>query len=137
MFLEERKSWVWYTDWKKMPFWEHKAAIDRHLEASGIPILHTAVFWGERSEIKPSEISPELYRKWMEEVKSSRSAVTPFSTPASGGLPPGVEQLFPPNSRECRREGTSIFNAATEMPAVSPPSVLLHRLVPCSRPTAA
>ncbi|MFR4437651.1 MAG: Lrp/AsnC family transcriptional regulator, partial [Akkermansia muciniphila] len=50
---------------------EHKAAIDRHLEASGIPILHTAVFWGERSEIKPSEISPELYRKWMEEVKKA------------------------------------------------------------------
>ena len=68
---------------------EHKAAIDRHLEASGIPILHTAVFWGERSEIKPSEISPELYRKWMEEVKKARSAVTPFSTPASGSLPLG------------------------------------------------
>lgn len=116
---------------------EHKAAIDRHLEASGIPILHTAVFWGERSEIKPSEISPELYRKMVgRSKKSSRSAVTPFSTPASGGLPP-VEQLFPPNSRECRHEATSIFNAATEMPAVSPPSVLLYRLVPCSRPTAA
>mgnify|MGYP000600452569 FL=1 len=65
MFLEERKSWVWCTDWKRCRL-EHKAAIDRHLEASGIPILHTAVFWGERSEIKPSEISPELYRKWME-----------------------------------------------------------------------
>lgn len=71
MFLEERKSWVWYTDWKKDAVLEHKAAIDRHLEASGIPILHTAVFWGERSEIKPSEISPELYRKWMEEVKKA------------------------------------------------------------------
>ena len=50
---------------------EHKAAIDRHLDASGIPVLHTAVFWGERSEIKPSEISPDLYRKWTEEVKSA------------------------------------------------------------------
>lgn len=42
----------------------HKAAIDSHLAACGIPVLHTAVFWGERSEIKPSEISPEVYRRW-------------------------------------------------------------------------
>ena len=38
---------------------EHKAAIDRHLEAVGIPVSYTNVFWGGRSEIKPSEISPE------------------------------------------------------------------------------
>ena len=50
---------------------EHKAAIDRHLDAKGIPVLHTAVFWGERSEIKPSEISPEVYEKWLEDVKSA------------------------------------------------------------------
>ncbi len=43
----------------------HKAAIDAHLEACGIPVLHTAVFWGERSEIKPSEISPDVYAAWM------------------------------------------------------------------------
>lgn len=43
---------------------EHKAAIDRHLEASGIPVLYTNVFWGGRSEIKPSEISPHAYREW-------------------------------------------------------------------------
>ncbi len=43
----------------------HKAAIDRHLLEQGIPVLHTAVFWGERSEIKPSEISPVLYEEWM------------------------------------------------------------------------
>ena len=43
----------------------HKAAIDSHLAACGIPILHTAVFWGERSEIKPSEISPEIYQTWL------------------------------------------------------------------------
>lgn len=102
---------------------EHKAAIDRHLEASGIPILHTAVFWGERSEIKPSEISPELYRKWMEEVKKLPFCSNSLLHARLRRSSPGVEQLFPPNSRECRREGTSIFNAATEMPAVSlPPS---------------
>src|SRR2546428_3957865 len=44
---------------------EHKAAIDRHLRASGIPVSYTNVFWGGRSEIKPSEISPRVYRDWL------------------------------------------------------------------------
>jgi DNA-binding Lrp family transcriptional regulator len=43
---------------------EHKAAIDRHLEAVGIPVSYTNVFWGGRSEIKPSEISPKVYHEW-------------------------------------------------------------------------
>ena len=43
---------------------EHKAAIDQHLRASGIPVSYTNVFWGGRSEIKPSEISPQVYREW-------------------------------------------------------------------------
>jgi hypothetical protein len=43
---------------------EHKAAIDRHLEALGIPVSYTNVFWGGRSEIKPSEISPKVYHEW-------------------------------------------------------------------------
>ncbi len=43
---------------------EHKAAIDRHLESVGIPVSYTNVFWGGRSEIKPSEISPRVYREW-------------------------------------------------------------------------
>lgn len=42
----------------------HKAAIDRHLEEAGIPVHYTNVFWGGRSEIKPSEISPLAYRQW-------------------------------------------------------------------------
>jgi DNA-binding Lrp family transcriptional regulator len=42
----------------------HKAAIDRHLEAVGIPVAYTNVFWGGRSEIKPSEISPRVYADW-------------------------------------------------------------------------
>lgn len=45
---------------------EHKAAIYRHLEACGIPVSYTNVFWGGRSEIKPSEISPKVYREWHE-----------------------------------------------------------------------
>jgi len=43
---------------------EHKAAIDRHLVDCGIPVLYGNVFWGGRSEIKPSEISPEVYLQW-------------------------------------------------------------------------
>jgi len=47
---------------------EHKSAIDRHLQEANIPILYTNVFWGGRSEIKPSEISPVEYAKWAERV---------------------------------------------------------------------
>jgi DNA-binding Lrp family transcriptional regulator len=47
---------------------EHKAAIDRHLASCGIPVAYTNVFWGGRSEIKPSEISPQIYRQWLAEV---------------------------------------------------------------------
>jgi len=42
----------------------HKAAIDRHLEGAGIPVLYTNVFWGGRSKIKPSEVLPEEYEAW-------------------------------------------------------------------------
>lgn len=42
----------------------HKTAIDAHLSSCGIPVLHTAVFWSERAQIRPSEINPDLYRKW-------------------------------------------------------------------------
>jgi hypothetical protein len=43
---------------------DHKAAIDRHLQECGIPVSYTNVFWGGRSEIKPSEISPFVYADW-------------------------------------------------------------------------
>jgi len=46
----------------------HKAAIDRRLESVGIPFSYTNVFWGGRSEIKPSEIAPQAYKKWAREV---------------------------------------------------------------------
>jgi DNA-binding Lrp family transcriptional regulator len=49
---------------KKQLVLEHKAAIDQHLEEAGIPASYTNVFWGGRSEIKPSEISPVEYEAW-------------------------------------------------------------------------
>ena len=45
----------------------HKAAIDTHLEDAGIHVDYTNVFWGGRSEIKPSEVSPLVYRSWLSE----------------------------------------------------------------------
>ncbi len=52
----------------------HKAAIDEHLDEAGIPISYTNVFWGGRSEIKPSEISPVEYAAWADRVGLSREA---------------------------------------------------------------
>ncbi|MGH7603818.1 MAG: Lrp/AsnC family transcriptional regulator [Gemmatimonadaceae bacterium] len=46
----------------------HKAAIDEHLSQAGIPVAYTSVFWGGRSEIKPSEISPVEYARWARSV---------------------------------------------------------------------
>jgi hypothetical protein len=40
----------------------HKAAIDEHLRERGIDFSYTNVFWGGRSEIKPSEVAPAAYR---------------------------------------------------------------------------
>ena len=50
---------------------DHKAAIDRHLRACSIPVSYTNVFWGGRSEIKPSEISPHVYRDWLAQQSKS------------------------------------------------------------------
>ena len=47
---------------------EHKRAIDEHLASVGIPVSYTNVFWGGRSEIKPSEISPIAYRAWCAKI---------------------------------------------------------------------
>jgi hypothetical protein len=46
----------------------HKAAIDVHLAEAGIVVDYTNVFWGGRSEIKPSEISPIAYEAWCRSV---------------------------------------------------------------------
>ncbi len=42
----------------------HKAAIDDHLHEIQMPFNYTNVFWGGRSEIKPSEIAPAAYADW-------------------------------------------------------------------------
>lgn len=42
----------------------HKGAIDAHLAEAGIAVGYTNVFWGGRSEIKPSEILPSAYGEW-------------------------------------------------------------------------
>jgi hypothetical protein len=43
---------------------DHKTAIDSHLAEAGARVSYTNVFWGGRSEIKPSEISPVAYDQW-------------------------------------------------------------------------
>lgn len=45
----------------------HKLAMDKHLEEVGIPVNYTNIFWGGRSEIKPSEISPLAYEEFCRE----------------------------------------------------------------------
>ena len=52
----------------KMLVLAHKAAIDEHLGEAGIPVSYTNVFWGGRSEIKPSEISPAEYAAWLRSI---------------------------------------------------------------------
>ncbi len=47
---------------------QHKTAIDEHLRGLNIPVSYTNVFWGGRSEIKPSEISPFAYAEWCRSV---------------------------------------------------------------------
>jgi hypothetical protein len=55
---------------------EHKEAIDRHLSSSEIPVSYTNVFWGGRSEIKPSEIAPRVYQEWL----AATAAVEPLKS---------------------------------------------------------
>ncbi|MDO5471169.1 MAG: Lrp/AsnC family transcriptional regulator [Akkermansia sp.] len=49
----------------------HKAAIDSHLAASGIPVLHTAIFRSEKACINPSEIDPVRYAAWLAQTAKS------------------------------------------------------------------
>ena len=56
---------------------EHKAAIDAHLESVGMPVSYTNVFWGGRSEIKPSEISPAAYERWCESIGVDPDSMRP------------------------------------------------------------
>ncbi len=43
----------------------HKAAIDQYLQQHDVPLLHTAVFWSEKAEIRPSELCPKIYQQWL------------------------------------------------------------------------
>ncbi|HYC58811.1 MAG TPA: Lrp/AsnC family transcriptional regulator [Thermoanaerobaculia bacterium] len=54
----------------------HKRAIDEYLQAIGIPVSYTNVFWGGRSEIKPSEISPMAYKNWRDGLSAHPEAPT-------------------------------------------------------------
>jgi DNA-binding Lrp family transcriptional regulator len=63
---------------------EHKAAIDAHLAAIGMPVSYTNVFWGGRSEIKPSEISPRAYAEWCRTVGLDPEAMRGESVAAGG-----------------------------------------------------
>jgi len=58
----------------------HKAAIDEHLREAGIDFGYTNVFWGGRSEIKPSEIAPQAFREFYE-----RHGIDPDTLKASPG----------------------------------------------------
>jgi AsnC-like ligand binding domain len=49
---------------------QHKSAIDAHLTNCYLPVTYTNVFWGGRSEIKPSEISPLIYQEWLNRLKN-------------------------------------------------------------------
>jgi hypothetical protein len=53
----------------------HKAAIDTHLREIGMPFSYTNVFWGGRSEIKPSEIAPAAYADWCRATKLDPEAM--------------------------------------------------------------
>jgi len=55
----------------------HKSAIDAHLASCGIPVSYTNVFWGGRSEIKPSEISPLAYAEWCARMGIDPAAMRP------------------------------------------------------------
>ena len=43
---------------------DHKRAIDEHLASIAMSVSYTNVFWGGRSEIKPSEVLPAAYEAW-------------------------------------------------------------------------
>jgi DNA-binding Lrp family transcriptional regulator len=68
----------------------HKLAIDKHLGESGIPVLYTNVFWGGRSEIKPSEISPVEYARWASKVGLAPEEPKPRS--ANRAAPTGTTE---------------------------------------------
>jgi DNA-binding Lrp family transcriptional regulator len=55
----------------------HKQAIDDHLASVGIEVDYTNVFWGGRSEIKPSEIMPQRYVEWCRKLSIDPETMRP------------------------------------------------------------
>ena len=51
----DKQRWCWPTRRRSTPTW---------ISPSGIPVSYTNVFWGGRSEIKPSEIAPAAYEQF-------------------------------------------------------------------------
>lgn len=46
----------------------HKQAIDEHLASIDMPVSYSNLFWGGRSEIKPSEVLPVAYENWCRSI---------------------------------------------------------------------
>ncbi len=66
----------------------HKAAIDAHLAEIGIPVSYTNVFWGGRSEIKPSEVSPIAYGEWCEAMGIDQASMRAETLLRGSGFSP-------------------------------------------------
>lgn len=53
---------------------ERKAAIDSYLATQGIDVRHSAAFHTLRARIRPSEIDPERWSKWMQQMAHLKGA---------------------------------------------------------------
>ncbi|HEY9085757.1 MAG TPA: hypothetical protein VIN40_07470 [Candidatus Tyrphobacter sp.] len=65
----------------------HKAAIDAHLREAGIEFGYTNVFWGGRSEIKPSEITPPAYVEFCARFGIDPESMRPEAGEEEGAAP--------------------------------------------------
>ena len=59
--------------------------IDEHLAEAGIEVGYTNVFWGGRSEIKPSEISPQAYLAWCRAPGDEPDEIMPVTVGCPSG----------------------------------------------------
>ena len=92
----------------------HKAAIDEHLAAVGIPVSYTNVFWGGRSEIKPSEISPVVYRDWL-----NKQGVDPGNDEILGGPAENPMGGRPPHPRRPESQPVPLTSIQSKQPAAA------------------
>jgi hypothetical protein len=79
----------------------HKAAIDLHLTEAGIPVGYTNVFWGGRSEIKPSPTATgaapwgSIRRPWPSEAITAAAAPGAHPLGQAASLHHGSLQRWP------------------------------------------